>query len=194
MSKSLTPKSSRSLRSSHSPSSASLPARRRRRRGRDQEQDRQASLPASTGRSIPTRPACRTGSWSCQKKRDGGRRLLGKTHANGKGKWKVIVDPLAPASTVESSSGARRHRRHDLRLPGDSSSGWRSTDSRCRPRRQTATIDIVGSVSRVVATLLVGSKPFPPSPLGGARRSIEGGVFRESDVSSTDDEAGAESR
>jgi len=29
-----------------------------------------------------------------KKKRNGGRRLLGKTHTNGKGKWKVIVDPL----------------------------------------------------------------------------------------------------
>ncbi len=29
-----------------------------------------------------------------KKKRNGGRRLLGKTHTNGAGKWKVIVDPL----------------------------------------------------------------------------------------------------
>lgn len=29
-----------------------------------------------------------------KKKRNGGRRLLGKTHTNSKGKWKVIVDPL----------------------------------------------------------------------------------------------------
>jgi hypothetical protein len=30
-----------------------------------------------------------------KKKRNGGRRLLGKTHTNGKGKWKVVVDPLS---------------------------------------------------------------------------------------------------
>ena len=30
-----------------------------------------------------------------KKKRNGGRRLLGKTHTNGKGKWRVIVDPLS---------------------------------------------------------------------------------------------------
>lgn len=30
-----------------------------------------------------------------KKRRNGGRRLLGKTHTNGDGKWKVIVDPLS---------------------------------------------------------------------------------------------------
>jgi len=30
-----------------------------------------------------------------KKRRNGGRRLLGKTHTNSKGKWKVIVDPLS---------------------------------------------------------------------------------------------------
>lgn len=35
-----------------------------------------------------------------KKRRNGGRRLLGKTHTNNDGKWKVIVDPL--------SSGAYR--------------------------------------------------------------------------------------
>jgi hypothetical protein len=30
-----------------------------------------------------------------KKRRNGGRRLLGRTHTNGAGKWKVIVDPLS---------------------------------------------------------------------------------------------------
>lgn len=30
-----------------------------------------------------------------KKRRNGGRRLLGKTHTNSAGKWKVIVDPLS---------------------------------------------------------------------------------------------------
>ena len=30
-----------------------------------------------------------------KKRRNGGRRLLGKTHTDSAGKWKVIVDPLS---------------------------------------------------------------------------------------------------
>jgi hypothetical protein len=53
-----------------------------------------------------------------RKRRNGGLRLLGKTHSDGAGKWAVIVDRLSSgAYSVCGQATLRGHRGDDLRLP-----------------------------------------------------------------------------